>query len=317
MSGILVYSEDRTVVRELLSKARQKTNGPVAAVLFGQVVDGLELGNWGADMVYTVQSPLLKEFNPETYTDALAGVIKQVGPDLVMVGATKPGLEVAGRAAERLGLGCASWCIDFDIDPQSGLVTAQCLIYSGMGLNTYKLRTRPAMVTVAPGVFEPVEAAGGPATVTPVEVEIKAPRLTVVEFNEKTETSRRLQDAPVIVDVGQGFKERADLAMAEELARLLGGQVACTRPISSERDWFPEWLGLSGAQLSPDLCFAVGISGAIQHVIGIRDSKIIVAVNNDENAGIHLQADYTVVADLYEFLPALIYTLKSRSISLV
>jgi electron transfer flavoprotein alpha subunit len=140
--------------------------------------------------------------------------------------------------------------------------------------------------------------------------------MTVIEDKEKMAAGRRLEDAPVIVDAGMGVKEREDLGMIEELAGLLGGQVACTRPVSSDRDWFPEWLGLSGAQLSPELCITVGVSGAIQHVIGIRDSKLIVAVDNDENSAMLMQADYGVNADLYEFLPALIEAIKARSISL-
>ena len=114
---------------------------------------------------------------------------------------------------------------------------------------------------------------------------------------------------------GQGVRARDDLALAEELAHLLNGQVACSRPVSSERDWFPEWLGLSGLKLSPDLCITLGISGSIQHMIGIRDSKVIVAVNTDENAGIFAQADYGVHADLYQFVPALIEAIKTRSIT--
>jgi electron transfer flavoprotein alpha subunit len=124
-----------------------------------------------------------------------------------------------------------------------------------------------------------------------------------------------LQDAPVIVDVGQGMRSREDLALAEELARLLNGQVACSRPISSERDWFPEWLGLSGLKLAPDLCITLGISGSIQHMIGIRDSKLIVAINTDENAGIFAQSDYGVQADLYQFVPALTAAIKARAIT--
>ena len=102
--------------------------------------------------------------------------------------------------------------------------------------------------------------------------------------------------------------------MIEELAALLDGQVSCSRPVSSDRDWFPEWLGLSGAQLSPELCITVGISGAIQHVIGIRDSKLIVAVDSDPDSAMLSQADYGVNADLYEFVPALIEAIKARSV---
>ncbi|MBT4291080.1 electron transfer flavoprotein subunit alpha/FixB family protein, partial [bacterium] len=192
----------------------------------------------------------------------------------------------------------------------------ECMIYSGIGVNTYRLQTKPAMVTVSGGVFEAIEASGKTAEVVPVSVDIQAPKLTVIEEKGKRAVGKRLEDAPVIVDVGQGFKEREDVGMADELAELLSGQVSCSRPISSERDWFPEWIGLSGAQLSPDLCFTVGTSGAIQHMIGIRNSNIIVAVNNDEYAGSHYQADYGVVADLYEFLPALIEAIKKRSVQL-
>jgi electron transfer flavoprotein alpha subunit len=102
--------------------------------------------------------------------------------------------------------------------------------------------------------------------------------------------------------------------MIEELATLLKGQVACTRPVSSDRDWFPEWLGLSGAQLSPELCITVGVSGAIQHMIGIRDSRLIVAVDNDTDSAMLTQVDYGVNVDLYQFIPALIEAIKARSV---
>jgi electron transfer flavoprotein alpha subunit len=120
----------------------------------------------------------------------------------------------------------------------------------------------------------------------------------------------------MIVDVGQGMNDKSDLNIAEELAALFDGQVACSRPVSSERDWFPEWLGLSGKKVHAGLCVTLGISGSIQHVVGIRDSKTIVAINSDENAGIFSQADYGVVADLHEFVPAFVAALKAKSVKL-
>ena len=319
MSGILVFSEKQQVVRELLGKARQvadEKGTAVAALLLGESVpaDAAELGAWGADTVYTVASPLLAGLNPETYTDALAGVMAQVKPDLVLVGATKPGLEISARAAARVGAGVASFCVDFDLDADN-FVTAQCMIYSGMGKNTYKIKTQPAMATVAPAVFAAVEK-GGVAEVTAVDVTINEPAMTVLEYKEKAAAGVRWEDAPMIVDVGQGMSEKENLAIAEELAALFDGQVACTRPVSSERDWFPEWLGLSGKKVHADLTVTLGVSGSIQHVVGIRDSKTIVAVNNDENAGIFSQADYGVVADLHEFVPAFVAALKARSAKL-
>lgn len=320
MSGILVYSEKQQIIHELLGKARQVADEKgmtVAAVYLGESVpeDAVALGAWGADTVYTVADPLLVGLNPETYTDALAGVIAEVKPDLVLVGATKSGLEISARTAARLGAGIASFCVNFDFDADS-LVTAQCMIYSGVGMNTYQIKTKPAMVTVAPAVFEAVEQ-GGQAEVKAVDVSIQQPAMTIVEYKEKAAAGVRWEDAPMIVDVGQGMKEKSDLALAEELAALFDGQVACSRPVSSERDWFPEWLGLSGRKVHAELCVALGISGSIQHVVGIRDSKTIIAINNDEGAGIFSQADYGVVADLHEFVPVLVAALKARSAKLI
>lgn len=319
MSGILVYSEKQQLVRELLGKARQVANEKgtaVAAVVLGESApeDVAGLGNWGADTVYTVTSPLLVGLNPETYTDALAGVIAQVKPDLVLVGATKSGLEISARAAARLGAGCASFCVDFELGDDN-LVTANCMIYSGVGMNTYKIKTQPALATVNPAVFAAVET-GGVAEVTAVTVPINPPAMTIIEYKEKAAAGVRWEDAPMIVDVGQGMKEKANLVIAEELAMIFDGQVACSRPVSSERDWFPDWLGLSGKRIHADLCVTLGISGSIQHVVGIRDSKTIVAINSDENAGIFSQADYGVVADLHEFVPIFTAALKAKSAKL-
>lgn len=318
ITKIAVYSENPNILREMLGKAHQSGAGEVAAIYVGDSDPAIEeYGIWGANTLYSVVDPKLNEFNPETYTDTITEVISEAKPDLVLIGATKQGLELSARVAERLEMSCASWCLDFEMDSTSQQVLAKCMIFSGIGLSTYRLKTRPAMLTVAGGVFEAVNLQGNTATLTPISVVLQTPMLTVIEHKEKMSAGERLEDAPVIVDIGQGFKERDDVTLAEELAVLLGGQVSCSRPLSSERDWFPEWIGLSGAQLSPDLCFTVGTSGAIQHMIGIRDSKIIVAVNNDEYAGVHIQADYGIVADLYEFLPALIKGMKTRSVRLV
>jgi len=315
-SKILVYAEDERLMRQLLTKARQAQTGNVGLALVGDEIEQADFGSWGADTVYMVQNSLLGSFNPETYADALTSVVEQAEPDLVLIGGTKQGLELSSRVAERLNMGIASWCVDFEIDAERKQITAKCMIYSGIGQETYRLKTRPAMATVDSDVFEQQSFPDIQAERIEVDADIHDPRLEVLEEKGKMAAGERLIDAQVIVDVGQGFEEKEDLALAEELAQLLGGQVSCTRPIASERDWLPEWIGLSGAQLSPQLCFTIGVSGAIQHMIGIRDSDLIVAVNKDEHAGVHLQADYGVVADLYEFLPALIEVMKERSIRL-
>lgn len=126
-----------------------------------------------------------------------------------------------------------------------------------------------------------------------------------------------MEDAQVVVDVGQGLRREEDLTMVRELADVLGGQVACTRPVSSERGWFPEWLGLSGRRVSPRLCITLGVSGAIQHFVGIRDSKVIVAVDSREDSAMLAQSDFGVLADLYEFVPALTQALKARRLGAI
>ena len=313
---ILIYSENIHLQAEMLAEAQRKTSGKVALLVMGTPANGMDFEDINADVIYQVQDPALLEFNPEPYTDALAQVLKVASPKLVLFGATKQGLELSARLAERLDLGIASWCVDFDIDDSVGEVTAQCMIFSGIGLNKYRIKTCPAFITVAPGAFEKDHEAGKKPLIENFEIDLPEAKLAVLEEIDKLSSGTRLEDAKVIVDVGQGFENQDDLKMAEELADLLGGAVSCSRPLSSERDWFPEWVGLSGAQLSPRLCFTLGVSGAIQHMIGIRGSDVIVAVNKDEYAGVHLQADYGVVADLYDFLPALIELLKENKAEL-
>lgn len=169
-------------------------------------------------------------------------------------------------------------------------------------------------MSAAPGVFEPVERPGKTAQVIPVPLPAAAPRLAILESRPKALSGARLEDASVVVDVGQGVKKPEDLEMIRALADLLEGQIGCSRPVASDRDWFPEWLGLSGKKISPELCLTVGISGSIQHLVGIRDSRLITAVNNDEGAPIFAQADYGVLADLYAFLPVLMERIKARGI---
>ena len=156
MAKILVYSEESAVLQELLAKARQAvaagTFDQVAAGVFGAALPAdvaAQLGAWGADVVYAVTAPELATYHPETYTDALAGLITHAQPDLVLVGATKRGLEISGRAAERLNLGAAAWCTDFTRDPQTGTLAVECMIYTGVGQNTYHIHSHPALATVA------------------------------------------------------------------------------------------------------------------------------------------------------------------------
>jgi electron transfer flavoprotein alpha subunit len=306
---ILVFSEKPALLRELLGEAHRQAKALgwcVAAVRLGKD----SFANQGEDVSYKADVDVR---DPELVMAALADAVKQAQPTLFLVGATKLGLEVAPRVAERAGAGYAAWLVSLDVNAETKHITAKSMLYTGTGVATYHFKPGPVVLTVASGVFEenPFEEKNAEIVLLDVQV---APKMTVLEYKQKPSSDGRLEEAKLVVDIGQGVKQREDLTLVQELAGLLDGQLGCSRPIASDRDWFPEWLGLSGAKIKPELCLTVGVSGAIQHIVGIRDSRVIAAVNNDEGAAIFAQADYGVVADLYEFLPALKDRLKARGI---
>jgi electron transfer flavoprotein alpha subunit len=309
---ILVFSDQPALFKELLGEARRQAASAgwaVAAVTLGKNTSAL--ADLGADVLYQVE---VDDRNPEQVFSALLAAVEKAQPAVFLIGATKLGMEVAPRLAERLGAGYAAWVVGFEVDPAGQATTAQCMLYTGTGVATYRFKPGAAILTAAPGVFEAGPAAAWSTDITVLEVATAAPKMTILEYKPKPASGARIEEARLVVDVGQGVKQREDLQMIQSLAALLDGQLACSRPIASDRDWFPEWLGLSGAKIKPELCLTVGVSGAIQHIVGIRDSRLIAAVNTDEGAAIFAQADYGVVADLYEFLPALMDRIRARGI---
>ncbi len=316
--AILVYCENPTHLNELLGKARQtadKVGWKVSTVFIGSGDVDLDFYNAaGVDCVYRIELKADQAVHPEIVVAALTQTLLKASPGLVLVGATKLGLEVAPRVAERTQSIYAAWAVDLDIDMQSGATTAHCMLYSGIGKATYQINSQRTILSAAAGVFSALEVPGHKAQVETITFTPGSVQVEILEKRAKAGSGARLEEANLVVDIGQGVKDKFDLEMIRSLADLLDGQVACTRPIASERDWFPEWLGLSGMKISPELCLTVGVSGQIQHIVGIRDSRLIAAVNSDENAAIFTQADYGVVADLYKFLPVFIERLKARGI---
>jgi electron transfer flavoprotein alpha subunit len=316
---ILVWSEKENLLRELLGQARRKadTLGWEVSVLApaGEVaMDAAALAAAGADIVYSLPASAVSGATPDAWTALLSGAVQKSHPSVILVGATKLGLEIAPRIAERLGGSYAAWVVNFDVDPVSCAGTAQSMLYSGQGKASLQFQMVPAIMAVAPGVFAAQELPGRTARQESLEISADASRMSVLEVRPKGQSSSRLEDAKLVVDVGQGVRQQEDLELLRSLASLLDGQLGCSRPVASDRDWFPEWLGLSGKKVSPELCLTIGVSGAIQHIVGIRDSRLIAAVNNDENAAIFSQADYGVVADLYEFLPIFMERMKARGV---
>jgi electron transfer flavoprotein alpha subunit len=311
---ILVFSEKDALRRELLGKARREADALgwlVGAVVLEGDPTAASLGDAGADVIYKIPTT---DDNPEQLIHLLAEVAHQIVPAFFLLGATKTGMEAAARLSERLAAAYAPWTVRFEIDPATYALTAHCMLYAGSGLATYCFKPGLVVITSAPGAFAKIEGAEKTASEVFLLFSIVETRLELLGSRPKVSGAANLEDARLVIDVGQGVRQREDLVLVNRLVELLDGQVACSRPISSDRDWFPDWLGLSGKKVRPELCLCVGISGAVQHLVGIRDSRLIAAVNNDENAPIFNQADYGVVADLYEFLPALTERLKARGL---
>jgi electron transfer flavoprotein alpha subunit len=311
MAGVLVWGEPLELERELLGQARRVCGqSPGEVSLFvDHDLDEAELASFGAsgaDVVYVADAPATSLAG---WVDGLEAVIARTEPTLLLIGATKNGMEVAARLSERLQAAYGAWAVGIDVAPGDGAVTARCSLYAGSAMVSYRFAGALTVLTVAQGVFDKAELAGH----IPRSESLSFPRtedgVSVTGHAAKKTGGDRVGQARMVVDIGRGVK---DLETVRSLASLLEAQLGCSRPVSSDRDWLPDWLGLSGAKIKAELCMTIGISGAVQHVVGIRDSRLIAAVNNDENAPIFTQCDFGVVADLDQFVPVLIERLQQR-----
>jgi electron transfer flavoprotein alpha subunit len=308
--GIWAFSEDHSLLLEILGKGREiadKLETEVTAIVLGHNVKekAEEAATYGADKVYLIDNPLLESFQSERYLSALTSLTFRYKPETFLIGSTKDGKALAARLATRLNTGCITDCIQLELTDEKKLV-AKKIVYGGKGIATILWRVKPQIATIPLRTFAKLEFREKKGQIIQLDVEFEEPktrRLTV----RPLEVSRiRVEEAEIIVSCGRGFEKKEDLALAEELAKVLNAQVGCSRPLAEDRKWFTEWIGLSGHKVKPKLYIALGISGVIQHVAGIRDSKVIVAINKDENAPIFEIADYAIVGDIHEIVPALI-----------
>ena len=308
-TGVWVFSENRDLTLELLGKGSELANklqAELAAVLLGQNVEDQagELIGYGAGKVYVVDSPLFRDLRAEPYVSALAGLAKQYEPEILLIGSTRRGKEVASRVATRLESGCVPDCTHLSIDENGRLLMGR-MVYGGNAVATHFSRVKPQMVTVPPRAFEKLEYKERKGEIVKVDVELENPRTEIVEVKEIEAAKVKIEEAKVVVAGGRGVEKKEDFKLLEELSETVGGQVAYTRPLCEDRKWFTDWVGLSGHKVKPALYIGCGISGVIQHVAGIRESKVIVAINKDPEAPIFDVTDYIVVGDLYEIVPAL------------
>ncbi len=312
--GVWVFSENKDLTLELLGKGNEladKLQTELVAILLGQNVENQvnELIGFGADKVYMVEDSQFKNLRAEPYVSALTSLAKQYEPDILLIGSTKRGKEVASRVATRLETGCVPDCTHLSIDENKRLLMGR-MVYGGNAVATHFSRAKPQIATVPPRAFEKLEYKERKGEIIKVDVELEQPRTEVVEVKEIEAAKVKIEEAKVVVAGGRGVEKKEDFKILDELAEVLGGQVAYTRPLCEDRKWFTDWVGLSGNKIKPALYIGCGISGVIQHVAGIRDSQIIVAINKDPEAPIFEVADYMIEGDLYEIVPALSAALK-------
>ena len=314
MAAIWVYAEKRDQTLELLNAG----SGPAHALDAALVafapdrVSAEDYLDHGADEVLLLP-PLVAGQPIEAYVDVFVSAAREADPDVFLVGATQRGKEIAARVATRLGTGLCGGCIGFEFDEERQRLVMERLLYGGAAVQKVVCKTRPQMATIPPRTFDQAPAGKGMGRGTIRE--LTSPPFsgaTVISQKPRTREAVDITEAKTVVCVGRGVEKEEDLRLARELAGVLGGEVGCTRPIAEELHWLPEevYLGISGKKIKPDLYVGVGVSGQIQHVTGIRDSKVVVAVNRDENAPIFEAADYGIVGDLYQVVPELVAELK-------
>ncbi len=314
--GIWVYSENRDLTLELLGKGSElasKLHTQLTAIMLGHDVKDVakELVGYGSPKVIVVDNPQLKDFYVELYLGALIQLIQQHKPELLLIGSTRRGKELAARLAARLNVGCVPDCLELKVDDQGRLV-AERIVYGGNAIVTQVFCTKPQIVTIPRRRFEKTEykAESQGEVIDVSNMSLESPKTETVEVKPIEVAETKIEEARVVIGGGRGLDKKEDFKILDGLAQILGGQVGYTRPLAEDRKWFTEWVGLSGHTIKPELYIACGISGVIQHVAGIRDSKIIVAINKDPEAPIMEMADYIVVGDLYEIVPALSEALR-------
>jgi len=315
-SGVWVFSENDDLMLELLAGGRAIAtvrNAELAAVLLGSAVESKadKLIQHGADKIFIVDHPTLERFQVDTFLDALTTLVKRNTPETLLVGSTKNGKELASRLAARLEAGCTPDCTQLTVNGEGRLVTKR-IVYSGNAVVTATYIRKPQIATVPSRTFEKLEPTERKGEVVKAEVEIEPPKVEVVAVNKVEVADVKIEEAEIAVCGGRGIERKEDFKPLEELAQLLGGQVSNTRPLAEDRKWFTGWVGLSGKKTKPALYIGCGISGMIQHVAGMRDSRVVVAINKDPEAPIFEVADYVVVGDLYEIVPALVEALKKE-----
>ena len=324
--GIWVFAEQKngrvqSVAYELLGKAQElakKLNTQVSAVLIGyKLEDQLdELVFCGADNIYLVEAPELANFQDEPYTNILVELVKKYKPEILLCGATNIGRSLISRVAINIKAGLTADCTGLDIDPDKKILLQTRPAFGGNIMATIiSPNYRPQMATVRHKVFVPMPAdkkRKGKIIRENFDQALYLSRTKLLDIIEEIESTVNLSEADIIVSGGRGMGAPENFKMLEELAQVLGAAVGSSRA-AVDAGWMPysHQVGQTGRTVAPKIYFACGISGQIQHLVGMQSSKIIVAINKDPEAPIFKVATYGIVGDLFQVVPALIQAFKT------
>lgn len=322
---ILVITEQRDgkwnkVSFETLAAAQQiaaQTKASLSGVVIGKGVAALAdaLAGLQLDEVLLVEHDLLEKYTPDGFSLALRQVIESAKPDLVLLPHTYQVRDFAPKLAASMGKGMIGDCIGYRHE-NGKLIFVRQMFQGRTAADVVFAGEPPGIASFQAGAFRAdtvAKHASGKTPVNSVSIDVKPEQIRTkpLELFREAKQAVDLTQAPILVSVGRGIKAPENLPMAEKLAELLGGEICASRPICDE-GWLPmeRQIGSSGQTVAPKLYLALGISGAIQHVVGMKGSRTIAAINNDHNAPIFEVADYGVVGDLFEIVPALIEELE-------
>ncbi|MBF0508100.1 MAG: electron transfer flavoprotein subunit alpha [Deltaproteobacteria bacterium] len=322
--GVWVYAEQREKVlapvsMELLGEGRRLADilgCPLSAVLLGHQVAGLAdtLFAFGADVVYLADHPDLDGFTDDRYSAVLTDLITEYRPNIVLAGATAVGRSFIPHVAAKLGTGLTADCTGLDIDPQNLLLQTRPAFGGNIMATIVCPERRPQMATVRPRVMKrPTAQPGRKGQLVQVSLNHSGFKTSLMEVVQELTDQVNLAEAEIIVTGGRGMQSAKNFQLIYELAGLLGAAVGASRG-AVDAEWlsYAHQIGQTGKTVNPKLYIAVGVSGAVQHLVGMQSSDVIVAINNDPHAPIFNVATYGLVGDLFEIVPALIEGIKAR-----
>lgn len=298
--SVLVFAETPQLTADLVQRATALDAQPTVVAL--RTADG---GAVAGDVVLRAAA----SGRPEDVTLVLASLVREHAADLVLLAATIPGREIAARLAMRLGVALVPEATAITVTASGG--QAERVVYAGGALQTLAW-DGPAVITVPPRPQTPVEPDERPV----IEYQVAADdRVVRVSCEPSPRGDVDLAGAQRVVCVGMGLRTADDLRLADGLAAALDAQVACTRPVAEDRGWLPSdrYIGISGLHVTPRLYVGLGVSGQVQHAVGMRGSTVVVTVNSDERAPAVADADHVIVGDLYQVVPALTQALARQA----